>query len=147
MARKTLTYEITDNNRDKGKRFLITEMAPRIGHAWATRVLFGIMNSGVDMPDEWLNGGMAGVAKAGFRALGSIRPEIGIPLMEELLTCVQAMPNPADPTMLRNDWDADVEEPTSIFKLQYEVFKLCTGFSMPAVKSTSESAAGQETPG
>lgn len=145
MARKTLVYTITANNRDKGKKFLITEMSPRVGHAWATRVLFGIMNSGVDMPAEWLNNGMAGVAQAGFRAIGSIRPEMGEPLMLDLLTCVQAMPNPEDPNVLRSDWDADVEEATTIFQLQYKAFELCTGFSIPAAMLTSASAAGNET--
>lgn len=147
MARKTLVYTVTDDNRDKGKVFVITEMAPRVGHAWATRALFGIMNGGIDMPADWLDTGMAGLANAGFKALGNLRPEIGVPLMGELLTCVQVRPNADDPARLRADWENDVEEASTIFKLQFEVFKLHTGFSMPAAKSTSASAAGPETPG
>ena len=138
MARKTLTYKVTDENRDKGKVFIITEMSPRAGHSWATRALFAIMNGGVDIGEGTLNGGFAELASVGLKALGKVNPQIGQPLFEELLTCVQVMPDPSKPSLLRDDWEADVEETATFFKLQYEVLKLHTGFSMPVAQSISE---------
>lgn len=138
MARKTLKFTVADKNRDEGKTFVINEMPVRAGHAWATRALFGIMNGGIEIPDDMLSSGFAGLAQVGIKALGNLRPEIGVPLLNELLECVQAMPNPAAPTVLRSDWDADVEEVSTIFKLQFEVLKLHMDFSMPVAQSISE---------
>lgn len=138
MARKTLTYTVSDKNRDEGKAFVISEMPVRAGHAWATRALFGIMNGGIDVPDDLLSSGFAGLAQIGIKALGNLRPEIGVPLLDELLACVQVMPDPSVPSRLRSDWDADVEEVSTIFKLQFEVLKLHMDFSMPVARSISE---------
>lgn len=138
MARKTLTYKVIDENRDKNKVFVLTEMAPRDGHKWATRALFAVMNGGVDIDDDVLNGGFAGLAQVGIKALGNVRPEVGGPLLDELLTCVQVMPDPSKPGLLRADWESDVEEAATIFKLQFEVLRLHTGFSIPVAQSISE---------
>ena len=65
MARKTTTFIATDG-RDKGKRFLITEMSAYQSEEWAARALFAVMHSGVEVPDEVLSAGFAGVAAIGI---------------------------------------------------------------------------------
>lgn len=138
MARKTLTYTVSDKNRDEGKVFVINEMPVRAGHSWATRALFGVMNGGIEIDDDLLSSGFAGLAQVGIKALGNLRPEIGVSLLNELLECVQVMPDPSVPSRLRSDWESDVEEVATIFKLQFEVLKLHMDFSMPAARSISE---------
>ena len=128
MARKQLTITIHDKNRDEGKRFLITEFSARRAHNWACRALFGMANGGIDIPEGLENQGMAGLAAMGINALSSIKPDIGIPLMDELMECVQILPNPERPEIVRRLIDEDIEEVLTIFKLQKEVLMLHIGF-------------------
>lgn len=134
MARKILKLNITDEGRDKGKTFVITEMAARRGHQWATRALFGIMNAGVEIPDNIMSAGFAGVAAIGIKALGKLSIEVAEPLLDELLDCVVIMPDAKKPEVTRALIDDDLEEIVTIFKLQKEVLALHINFSMAAVQ-------------
>lgn len=132
MARKTKTVTIDTEGRDKGKTFFLTEMPPRAGHAWATRALFAVMNGGVDIPEDILHAGFAGIAAIGVKALSNVRVEIAQPLLDELFTCVQALPDTSRPSVVRSLVDTDTEEVATLFKLQWEVLNLHVDFSTPA---------------
>jgi hypothetical protein len=146
MARKQLKYTVSDAGRDQGKVFLITEMSARRGHQWATRVLFGIMNAGLEIPDNVLNAGFAGIAAIGVKALGKLPVSVAEPLLDELMTCVQIIPNPANPDIVRNLVDDDTEEILTIFKLQKEVLALHVDFSTTVANLTSASATEAAEP-
>ena len=99
-----------------------------------TRALFAIMNGGIDIPENIMGAGFAGLAAVGVKALGNVSVEVAEPLLSELLECVQIMPDPNKPEVTRNLIDDDFEEVLTIFKLQKEVIQLHVDFSIPADK-------------
>lgn len=137
MARKVLKLKITAAGRDLGKTFVLTELPARAAHSWATRALFGVMNAGVEIPEDLAAAGMAGIASIGLKALGRVPAEVAEPLLDELLACVEVMPDPARPEVTRGLIDDDLEEVKTIFTLQREVLKLHTDFFTSAAPPTS----------
>lgn len=119
MARKELDYTATFG-RDVGKTFHITEMSARAGHDWATRVLFALLNSGVELDDEIAQRGLAGLATVAMSALGKIPAAVAKPLMDELLACAKIVFTGASRPLT----DDDFEEIVTIFNLQRAVFML-----------------------
>lgn len=137
--RKTVTVTIDQDNRDKGKTFLITEMDAFKAEAWATRVLLAITN--IDLPEDFKSMGMEAIAKLGLQAISSIDYDVAKPLLDEMLECVQiVMPATTRPLM-----NGDIEEVASILKIRKAVFELHTGFSLAELKSTSGSASAVQT--
>jgi len=128
MARKTLIYTVTDQNRDHKKQFLITEMAPAQSEAWAFRAILALMKDGVEMPAGFEHTGMAGMAEIGIRALQGLSWELAEPLLKEMMECVQIMPDPSKPHVLRQLIDEDIEEVATRVKLRIEVWKLHMDF-------------------
>ena len=47
MSRRTLIYTVKSDNRDKGKKFQITEMSASRGEAWAMRALLAKPHRGL----------------------------------------------------------------------------------------------------
>lgn len=137
MARKELKYTVTDAGRDIGKTYVITEMSARAGHAWATRALFGAMNGGIDIPDNILSAGFAGLATMLVKSLGKMSVYVAQPLLDELLDCVKVMPDPSKPNVVRALIDDDTEEVKTIFILQKEALALHVDFSIPGAPLTS----------
>jgi hypothetical protein len=62
------------------------------------------------------------------------------------MTCVQIIPNPANPDIVRNLVDDDTEEILTIFKLQKEVLALHVDFSTTVANLTSASATEAAEP-
>ncbi len=139
MGRTVKKVVITSADRDNGKVFVITEMAPRVGHRWATRALFALMNSGFEVPDELLESGFAGLATLGVKALGNADIAVMEPLLDELFACVQFVPDPAKPGVALSDIERHVEEIKTFFMLQKEVLLLHVGPFMSGVKSIGDS--------
>lgn len=138
MARNTLTYTVIDENRDRGKVFLLTEMPSSKAEAWAMRALVALMGSGVDVPEGFQNLGMAGMAELGLKALSGLKWEIVEPLLSEMWDCVQIIPDPKRQNIVRALIEEDVEELTTRVKLRAEVWKLHTGFLKDAAPLVSE---------
>lgn len=128
MARTTVNYTVTDDNRDHGKTFVITEMPASQGEAWAARALLALMGSGVQMPEGFEHAGMAGMAELGIKALAGLKWEVAEPLLAEMFECIKIMPDPSKPQVVRNLIEQDIEEITTRVKLRTEVWKLHTGF-------------------
>lgn len=133
MGRKTEVVLITADNRDKGKRFLLTEMPALRAEKWATRALVAMAHSGVQIPQEALGAGVAGIAVAGFNAMQGVEYAELAPLLAEMLTCVQVMPDPQNATVVRpliaNETDSDdIEEITTYLHLRQRIFALHTDF-------------------
>lgn len=134
----TQTYT-ADFGRDKGKVFILTELAARPAHRWATRVLFAVMNTGIELPADILESGMAGVAQVGIKALGAVPYDIAEPMLDELLGCVTWVPDPARPEIARPLRDDAIQEAATYFKLQHAVMKLHTDPFTRGDQSTSVS--------
>ena len=112
LKTKTITIE---TGRDKGKSFVITEMPAAQADNWAMRCL-------------------------ALSALGRIPPEVSLPLLDELLGCVQTVLTDSSRRPLDVSLN-DVEDFTTLFRLRKEVFQLHIDFLLPALGLTSASAA------
>lgn len=149
MARKTLEVRITDEGRDQGKVFVLTEMPASQAEKWGMRVLCILLGSGVQVPPDLANAGMAGVAMIGFANLlrGGVLefPQLE-PLLDQMMTCVSMRPDPAHPEIVRPLIEEDIDEIPTRLRLRAEVFALHTGFSSAAalwesVRSTTAAAS------
>lgn len=127
--------------RDVGKTFLITEMSPRKAHKWATRVLFAMLNSGIEIDEDTMDRGLAGVAAMAVSAIGKIPVEVAEPLMDELLACVQSVQEKATRTLI----ESDIEEAATIFQLQKAALMLHIQPFISGGLLTSVSAPGAGT--
>lgn len=150
--RKTKVVDITAEGRDKGKRFLITEMPAMQAEQWAARAFLALAGSGVELPDNVEKAGIAGIAILGFQALGHARYELIKPLMDEMMQCIKIIPDPERAQYVRDlnfpppgdvNSEADIEEVNTIGFLRMEVFELHTGFSIRDVISKGLEEASQ----
>lgn len=132
MARQTALYTVTDDNRDKGKIFLLTEMPASQAEWWAIRAGLALAKSGVDLPEGFEHMGMAGIAQVGVKALASLSPDDAEPLLREMWGCIQIQPDPANPKVIRELVETDTEEVQTRFKLRWEVLNLHVDFSKAA---------------
>lgn len=137
MALKTKQITI-EHGRDKGRVFLITEMSAAHADNWAMRALIALANGGVDLGSLRPQQGMMGMVKATLDALGQVKPEDAIPLLNELLGCVQIIPEGGKPRQLNMDFN-DVEDFTTLWRLRKEVFALHTDFLQHAFGKTTAS--------
>jgi len=130
MARKIETWVATEG-RDKGKHFIVTEMPAVRAEKWATRALLAISRSGVDLPEDLANAGMAAIAYGGLKAITSCSFDDAEPLLDEMMACVTIRPDPAL-EYARPTIDEDFEEMATILQLRDRVVSLHTGFSIAA---------------
>lgn len=135
MARNTINYTVTQEGRDSGKVFVITEMSAFKGESWAMRAILAMIKGGVNLPDGYESLGMAGIAEVGMKALANVEESTLRPLLDEMLECVQFMPDPSKTHILRKLHESDIEEILTLITLRAEVFKMHTGFLKAAVKS------------
>jgi hypothetical protein len=136
MARNTLNYTVTDEGRDKGKTFVLTEMPASRAEAWAMRAILALLANNVELPDGFERLGMAGMAEVGIKALSGLKWDVAEPLLSEMWDCVQIMPDPSKPHVVRPLIEEDVEEITTRVKIRAEVWKLHTGFLKAVAPST-----------
>lgn len=127
MARRTETFTATDG-RDKGKVFLITEMSAYAAERWAIRAVFAMGKAGVEIPET--SGGMASIAGNILGAVLHMQFEDAEPLLNEMLGCVQVVPDAKNPTLTRALFENDIEEVPTLIKLRRHVFELHTLFLM-----------------
>jgi hypothetical protein len=128
MARHTSKYTVTDEGRDKGKVFVITEMPAARGEDWAARALSAVMGANPELPDDFDQLGMAALAELGLKSLASLQWEIVKPLFAEMMDCVEIIPDPRKPHVVRAIIEEDIEEIMTRFKLRLEWWTLHMGF-------------------
>lgn len=124
--------KIAVGNRDKGKLFLLTEMPAMQAEQWAIRALLAIASTGVSVPEELKSAGMAGLAVMSLSALAFVRYEDAKPLLDEMLTCIEYIPDPSKPHVKRELHESDIEEVQTLVLLRKEVWNLHMGFSQAA---------------
>lgn len=135
-----------DGGRDAGKVFVITEMPAMQGEKWAARALIAATRAGINIPENILGSGFAGVAILGIQALPTINFYDVEPLMDEMFKCIKIRPNPAASfarPLIENGTGDDIEEIGTRILLRKEVLALHMDFSEAAglSNSTSEAAA------
>ena len=138
MSRSTANYTVTDDGRDRGKVFVITELPASKAESWAMRALLALMANGTDLPEGFERSGMAGMAEVGIKALSGLRWEVAEPLLAEMWQCVQIMPDPVKPHIVRMLIEEDIEEILTRVKIRAEVWKLHTGFLKAVAPSISK---------
>lgn len=136
MARKSLRYTVDAEGRDKGKTFVITEMSSADAERWALKALSALVASGVEIPDDVAQGGIAAVAKMGIQAFGGIAWDRAEPLLAEMFTCIQIQPG-QNTNVVRALIDDDIEEVATRIRLRIVTFDLHVGFSATAAQLTS----------
>ncbi|QIC87507.1 hypothetical protein F0336_14055 [Serratia liquefaciens] len=129
MARKELFHEVTGTKgRDEGKVFFIQEMPASKAEAWAIRCALAMAKGGVELPENFADLGMAGLAKVGLGLLAKVPFEEAKPLLDEIMTCVQFVPDPQNHAVKRHLIESDIEEVGTRLKLRAEVFNLHVDF-------------------
>lgn len=132
MTRRTVTVEAQyGRDKERGKKFLLTEMSAVRAEKWATRALIALINSGIQLTDDEASAGMAGIAQVAARGAfkftgGGMSFAEFEPLLDEMLECVQIK----EPAATRTLTEDDIEEVPTLFLLRSEVLKLHTGFSL-----------------
>ncbi|QIA76178.1 hypothetical protein [Rodentibacter caecimuris] len=124
MALKTKEITI-EEGRDAGVRFIITEMPVVKADKWATKVLIALMNAGVEVPDVKM--GMLGITTMLLSSLQNVDAEKAIPLLDELLDCVQIIPEGGSPRKLDLSMN-DVQDFTTLWVLRKEALMLHLDF-------------------
>lgn len=138
MPRYTKTVVIDSKGRDKDKAFFITEQPSAQAEEWAFRVFMAMAKGGAQLPDNVQEQGFAGLMLMGLRSLlAGISFDDAKPLLDEMMSCVQVIPNPAQPQIMRPLIAEDIEEVTTRLRLRKEVFDLHTNFSETADDSNS----------
>lgn len=140
MPRNTKELTIEADGRDKGKLFIITELPAVQAERLGRRALMAIGKSGVTFDVDELQSGLQGIAalaSTGLRALAGVDFDQFEPLMDEMLTCVEMVPDPAVPTRRLGFplFLDQIEEPRTILTLRDEVVNLHLGFSPLAILS------------
>jgi hypothetical protein len=138
MARKTLRVTITDEGRDKGKTFVLTELPADQAERWFIRALLGLAQSGADISPEQMAGGAAAFAALGVQALGGIAWPTLEPLLDEMFECVQCQVAANIPLQsITPGINSQIEEVRTRFLLRVAVLELHIGFSLPGATPTS----------
>jgi hypothetical protein len=132
--RKEATVTIVAEGRDKGKIFRLREMSSQQAEAWAGRLLLALANHGIDVPHNFFDLSMAGLAVIGVYAITRVPWAEAKPLMDEMMGCIRIQPG-ADPRVVRDlidrgDDGDDIEEVATRLKLREEVLSLHLGFSI-----------------
>jgi hypothetical protein len=147
MARKTKTVQIEGEGRDQGKVFFLTELPSSQIEEWASRALFAMMNCGVEVPDDLLKAGLAGLMAIGIKSLSKVPYEMAKPLLDEIMSCVAIIPDPRQPAVKRGYMgvgpmiEDDIEEVSTRLILKKSVFDLHMDFFTGAARSKQEAAA------
>jgi hypothetical protein len=136
--RNEKTIVIAEEGRDKGKTFIVKEMPASQAEKWALRALLIAARSGVNIPTDVADSGMAGVAMLGIQTVlsQSTRFEDVEPLLDEMWnSCVSYVPDPKNPNIVRGAGgmgplvEEDIEEIMTRIHLRAEVLNIHTGFS------------------
>ncbi len=153
--RKVKEIKIETDNRDKGKRFRITEMSACAQERWATKAVCALLNSGLSLPEgitpEDLQGtsGLAKLLGMGVKAFSNIKYELVEPLYAELLKCCEYLGIPGDAVsrpLSEETADEVIEEVSTLFTLRKEVLSLHFDFLLTGGNLTSASREDKTAP-
>jgi hypothetical protein len=124
-------------NRDIGKIFKLTEWPAAKAENWAFRMMLSANKGAGELPLNLAGIGMEGIAILGINTFlrGNIDPGMLIPLLDELLECVQYARDKAKPEIIDKLQESDIEEVATRMWLRGEVLALHLNFSVSAALS------------
>lgn len=149
---KTKDVVIEADGRDRGKVFLLTEMPSARAERWAAKVFNGLARSNVEIPDTVVGAGIVGVWVMGVKMLFAMDFAICEDLMDEMMRCVQFIPDKTHPEIMRPiigalAIESDIEEVETRIKLREEVFALHVGFTpAEAISKLTSALNPQDSP-
>jgi hypothetical protein len=145
--RRTTRVTITEEGRDKGKVFILTELPADQAERWAIRAMLGMIQSGSEISPDSLQGGMASLAILGVHALGGIEWSTLEPLLDEMWTCVQYLHKPGNPPQeIQPGVNSQIEEVQTRLALRVAVLDLHLGFYIADASPTlGQASNGDET--
>lgn len=143
---KFLAVPLVPATRDSGKLFQLTEMSADAAERWAFRALFAITRNGVDVPDDLQSMGMGALVAFGVRGLLTMGFADAAPLLDEMMACVEIVPDPSKRDVVRPIDPEDVEEVQTRLWLRDQVWELHTGFTIAGFLSTLGQSATNQTP-
>ncbi|HEN3634134.1 TPA: hypothetical protein U5E30_002757 [Yersinia enterocolitica] len=135
MSRKQITYIVEDEDRDKGKEFIITEMS-----AWDAEELseeiYRAMGHGEfnSLPADVVSMGVAGLATVGVSVLAAAPASVSRPISDRILSTVEIVITNEGKDINRAIKPLDFEEISTIRTLKDKVFELNFGFLSLAAK-------------
>ena len=100
----------------------------------AMRALLALQRAGVEIPDDAVQNGMAGIAGVGIDALGRLSFHEVEYLLDEMFECIQIKPDPKL-SAVRDLIEDDIEEVKTRLLLRKEVLELHLGFSLAGNRS------------
>ena len=139
---ETVDVTVLPEGPDKGKVFRIRPMSAWRAEKWGWRAMSALAHSGMELPPVDFMGNMLVVAAFGLEALMRVDFEEAEPLLDEIMTCVQLVPDPANfPDMARPLLESDIATPGTILWLRDKVLEAHTGFSVAAYISNLRAQA------
>jgi hypothetical protein len=125
MARKEIPYVVTDENRDKGKEFIITEMSAWDADELAQDIFRAMGDSDFSaIPADVIAMGCAGLATVGLSVLSAASPDVSRNLRDRLLQTVQIVITHEGSRQVRQVKPIDFEEVSTIRTLMDQVFRV-----------------------
>ncbi|NCH06954.1 MULTISPECIES: hypothetical protein [Cronobacter] len=125
MARKEIPYVVMDENRDKGKEFIITEMSAWDADEMAQDIFRAMGDCNyTGIPADVIAMGCAGLATVGLSVLSASSPEVSRQLRDRLLSTVQIVITHDGDRQIRAVKSIDFEEVSTIRSLMDKVFKV-----------------------
>lgn len=138
-GRKTKTLPVptgphwADNRDSQAHRvYLITEWPAARAEKWGLKMFITLKGSGTEIPESQARLGMVGVAIAGINTFlrAEIDQDVLIPLLDEMMECIQIIRDPRHPEIASPiAVDDDIEDVQTRLWLRSEVILLHTGFS------------------
>lgn len=144
--RNEVRFTVQKEGRDKGKTYLITEFSAEKGERLAAKILFAIMNAGINLPKGIDKMAMESIAVAGFdliaAAITRISFEVAEPIFKEMMEGIQFIPDISKPELTRILLPEDIEEISTRLSLRREVWSINTSF-LPAVPGLNSTGLNQ----
>ncbi|MGK0705125.1 hypothetical protein ACSFCW_16835 [Yokenella regensburgei] len=129
MARKEIPFVVEDDNRDKGKEFIITEMSAWDADELAQDIFRAMGDSNfTGIPADVIQMGCAGLATVGLSVMSAAKPEVSIMMRDKLMTTVSIAITHEGKRNVRLVKPIDFEEVSTIREVMGKVFELNFGF-------------------
>ncbi|WGS75545.1 hypothetical protein [Edwardsiella piscicida] len=127
--RNQITYIVEDNNRDRGKEFIITEMSAWDADEMAQDLFRSMGESNfTGVPPDVIAMGCAGLATLGMNVLSVAPPEVSRNLRDRLIATVEVVIRHDGGQQIRKVIPEDFEEVETIRKLLDRVFEVNFSF-------------------
>lgn len=124
MARKSVTYVVSVDGRDKGKAFILTEMPAAEIERWTLRLFIALGKNGVNLPETTVNSGFIGVAAVIWTMVAQLPYADAEYLMDWMMRRVQIN----EGKITRDLTEDDIQEGVTLLAIREEWVKLHSDF-------------------